>query len=756
MAVHLVNSFAVVFEHVDYGKRLLLQSGLTNPRNQLGKNGLSLHNSFSAFFYKTITIEVKSYNQQQEESNAKFYVNRNSLIKYLQDPTLAKCSDEELITFLNAKLEKEPNSTLNDAPTIPNASASSHGEALLHAGNHHQYPLKNNLFSFFYRLKAFFLEWLYQKSLSGLNWMKMRFFFLNKEQDLFEAGALLAKKRFEEAVQQVPAYKEHIDTHPLDTEAVFRNIEPTHSKNYLKQATHDSNLYNHGRYPNKGKAYPANNFQLNNRSWDEIKTLKKRLRITARMQFGPRPLFYINTFPHASSSNDLKSFDLNDEKISFLTLGPQKKQIIEYLNKRLEYYAIHVHEHILNLSPNNPIPETQVKSIQEFIENTLYRLLLDSQSTLDTVVESELMNSSAAAQNIIYPYLESLRAVITKLDLERPQFIIAGDPSFLKDLYHYAISVDCNLNRFKPIGYIEGQTISEALRTELLTNGFRSIHASYSHPDIDINFGIETPFEIKVRKTIESNPGLARELYGSNRRIPMIFQFDPLHTHIETSGPENEDLLITCTTNNRASPRIRFKPEHVTGRIYAASDIQALCTKYGTFAKPQCNLPIVLIWEPNSIVHFKGITIAFSELEQALAQININDEIYKKAFYSYKNDAGDTQLELWLELKEGLDLPPNDQATDYATQLIQQLTQLNQEFRHLLHMLDDDSPLPGIRLFRNGQSLIKHTNSMHKQTKLFTAESLPPDYKFPDETQCMLVSLVKDESLLNIIRAFST
>jgi hypothetical protein len=48
----------VVFHHDEYGNRLIFTNGKTNPRDQLGKNGVTIHGWFTSLFYKTIHVNA--------------------------------------------------------------------------------------------------------------------------------------------------------------------------------------------------------------------------------------------------------------------------------------------------------------------------------------------------------------------------------------------------------------------------------------------------------------------------------------------------------------------------------------------------------------------------------------------------------------------------------------------------------------------------------------------------------------------------
>jgi hypothetical protein len=83
MPVYKIKSPVVLFNHAEYGERILFRHGVVNSRNELGKNGISLHRSMGALFYNTVTIEANLINKNGTQDNQRFILNRSSLIKYL-------------------------------------------------------------------------------------------------------------------------------------------------------------------------------------------------------------------------------------------------------------------------------------------------------------------------------------------------------------------------------------------------------------------------------------------------------------------------------------------------------------------------------------------------------------------------------------------------------------------------------------------------------------------------------------------------
>lgn len=194
MRTYILQSPVILFNHKEYGQRLLFQKGTSNPRDKLGKNGITFHNNFASIFHKTIRLSAVVIDESGKKHTREFNINRNSLVKYLGHDS--NISDDEIINKLHAQLwQTDNNEDLEQK--LAQVRAGQHG--LRHAGRHNQRPVnswKNALSDF---IKGSFLSWLYQKTIQGVHLIKVRFLLVRTEKNLFEAGEILAKKRFHEA-----------------------------------------------------------------------------------------------------------------------------------------------------------------------------------------------------------------------------------------------------------------------------------------------------------------------------------------------------------------------------------------------------------------------------------------------------------------------------------------------------------------------------------------------------------------------------
>lgn len=753
MRTYELQSPVVIFNHKEYGSRLLFQNSASNTRNILGKNGVTIHNYFSSFFYKTIRIKAKVITKSGNNEVQEFNINRNSLIKYLGENANFHDSNDALMTMLQDKLWESINT-----PSVEQkkAQVKAGQDGLRHAGSYNQRRINNRQSAFSDYIKGSFLSWFYQKTIRGINRIKVRFFFINKEASLFESGEILAKKRFNEAYKDVPAYKEHIirfNGQPT-SKSNFIDIPPTTKDNYIKFQQYDSDTHFHGKYPSHSKTDTSTGTTGKPTEWvrskEELETVKKSLQLAAKIQFGKRKISYINAFALGPWATGLSTYELMRDTGSVFATGPDKEKILDKLVNIFNYEKRQLELAVDAFLARHPrIAQDNKEAMTSIIDAVLKTVHKNPDAKLSDVLNEAISKTKPPIQLIMRRYQSEIRALAVKLNKEKNQIIIAGYPPFLKDLIAYAEEKGHNFNDFSSIGIVGGQAISEAMRDQLTGHGFNQIYSSYGASDLDINLGVETEYEITIRKAIEKNPGLARELYGENKGLPMVFHYDPMNYHVESDNEDN--LLFTCTRSDRSSPRIRYDLGD-KGRVYASSDVQALLTKYGIFQKPKTNLPMMFVWGRDSTVVFNGANLAFTELERAVTvNENLEEVVLKKAFYTYEDENGAEQLEIWLELNDNVELPNEDELPEHAYNLINNLAKLNQDFCYQLEKLDDGIKLPMVRFFKRHQSPISEAGGHRKQVLIFQKNvNLPKDYQFPDDSNCCGISIPKTTSIINL------
>ena len=90
--------------------------------------------------------------------------------------------------------------------------------------------------------------------------------------------------------------------------------------------------------------------------------------------------------------------------------------------------------------------------------------------------------------------------------------------------------------------------MTEELRDVLLAR-FESVYSGYGATDIEIGMAGESPVSIAVRRLARARPDIGRELFGTDSRLPMVFQYNPLIHYMEVN-----DLGEVICTVSRARP----------------------------------------------------------------------------------------------------------------------------------------------------------------------------------------------------------
>lgn len=291
--------------------------------------------------------------------------------------------------------------------------------------------------------------------------------------------------------------------------------------------------------------------------------------------------------------------------------------------------------------------------------------------------------------------------------------VVAGYPPHLKEVVDLAIAQGFDLAAHNIIGIVGGEAISEGQRelivrqmdgNEIKRNGFSQCYSTYGASDLDINIGYEYNFEVELRKFCHdrNNPrsaALAAELFGNSGSIPMIFHYDPLNYHIETD--ENEHLIFTCTRNDRISPRIRYDLGD-KGKVMPYSDIIATLKKHNVVLEnmPRTQLPFVFVWgRGDSMISYRGANVAPENLGEAIRLAGLGETIEHFAFLQYE-DEGKLITEIMIEQK-------NEGESDWdavLAQLIDQMKQINPDFKKQYEECLDNDAKPKLRVFEPGTS----------------------------------------------------
>lgn len=296
--------------------------------------------------------------------------------------------------------------------------------------------------------------------------------------------------------------------------------------------------------------------------------------------------------------------------------------------------------------------------------------------------------------------------------------VLAGYPPDIRSVVEKAANEGFPMHDYPIIAVVGGESMSEQMRELLVAKydekgnvtrtGLRQCYSSYGASDLDINIGYESDFEIELRKLCHKPEyaELARDLFGENGAIPMIFNYDPLNYLIEFD-PQGK-LIYTCVRGDRISPRVRYYLEDV-GKTTPISDVMATLKKHGIKLNhnPRTNLPLLFIWgRQGAQVSIKAAKVAPENLAEAIRLLSnerypkINECTMHYGFYQYEVK-GKIKTEILLELKKNVGMDSVD--SGFLNALIKMLALVNNDFANGLQYNAPEDHL-SLRVFQDGTS----------------------------------------------------
>jgi phenylacetate-CoA ligase len=119
--------------------------------------------------------------------------------------------------------------------------------------------------------------------------------------------------------------------------------------------------------------------------------------------------------------------------------------------------------------------------------------------------------------------------------------------------------------------------MTEELR-DLLLQRFASVYSGYGATDIEIGMAGESPVSIALRRLARARPDIGRALFGSDSRLPMVFQYNPLIHFLEVNSLG--EVVCTVSRLDLLAPRIRYNV-HDAGGILGFSEARNVLREFG-------------------------------------------------------------------------------------------------------------------------------------------------------------------------------
>ena len=157
------------------------------------------------------------------------------------------------------------------------------------------------------------------------------------------------------------------------------------------------------------------------------------------------------------------------------------------------------------------------------------------------------------------------------------RFLISGYPPFIKHLLDEGDRRGFPWADYELHALVGGEGMTEELR-DVLLGRFASVYSGYGATDIEIGMAGESPVSIAVRRLARARPDIRRALFGTDARLPMVFQYNPLIHYLEV----NADGEVICTVSrlDLLAPRIRYNV-HDSGGIVDFAEVRRVLKGFG-------------------------------------------------------------------------------------------------------------------------------------------------------------------------------
>ena len=144
------------------------------------------------------------------------------------------------------------------------------------------------------------------------------------------------------------------------------------------------------------------------------------------------------------------------------------------------------------------------------------------------------------------------------------RYLIAGYPPFVKHLLDEGTRRGFPWAAYELHALVGGEGMTEELRDVLLER-FVSVYSGYGATDIEIGMAGESPASIALRRLARARPDIRKALFGTDARLPMVFQYNPLIHFLEVN--DLGEVICTVSRLDLLAPRIRYNVHDAGGVV---------------------------------------------------------------------------------------------------------------------------------------------------------------------------------------------
>ncbi|HVN47170.1 MAG TPA: hypothetical protein VMT66_18245 [Steroidobacteraceae bacterium] len=270
----------------------------------------------------------------------------------------------------------------------------------------------------------------------------------------------------------------------------------------------------------------------------------------------------------------------------------------------------------------------------------------------------------------------------------RYRYLIAGYPPFLKHLLDAGEAQGFLFGEFELHALVGGEGMAEGLRDYLLRR-FRSVYSGFGATDLEIGIAGETPLGVAIRRLCRMRPELRTALFGTDSRLPMLFQYNPLMHYVEVNA--DRELLFTISRKSLLSPRVRYNV-HDEGGAARFDEMQQRLAAHGiditalgaAAGRPQLRLPFFWVYgRRDYTVSVMGANIYPEDIEQCLyAESGLAKITRSFCLALHEGVAADVHPKFIFEVETA---PAPQLEATYREAMLRGLIALNADFRAAWH-----------------------------------------------------------------------
>ncbi|MBM2620861.1 phenylacetate--CoA ligase family protein [Actinoplanes sp. LDG1-06] len=203
------------------------------------------------------------------------------------------------------------------------------------------------------------------------------------------------------------------------------------------------------------------------------------------------------------------------------------------------------------------------------------------------------------------------------------EYVVTAYPPFLKRLLDELDAEQFPWAEYRISGLVGGEGMTEALR-DYLEKRFRKVRSGYGASDLTIGMAGETDFSVWVRRRLRTDAELRARLLGpGEERLPMVFQYNPLETYLETTA--GHEILCTINSTSVVNPKVRYNIGD-EGRLATMPEVLAAITDPAARAEAEVamradgmRLPLLFLFgRKDSTISYMGANIYPQDIEYGL------------------------------------------------------------------------------------------------------------------------------------------